>query len=412
MRRGWPDGNTKPRPVDKFLLIARGSAITLAVTLWDLNLRHLRAIALIAEHGSMSRAAQGVNLTQPAITQALARTEALLGATLFERRHDGMVATAAAELLVPRINAALDHIGSHRVTMARLRALLALADAGSYQGASLSTGLSIPSLHRAVKDLSVSLRRALAVRRSNAVFLTEGGVAVARGFRLARIELEAGLAELEALRGNEVRRIVIGAMPLSRARVLPAAVARFLQRHPLVRIAIAEGSRTELVEPLRNGTLDLMVGALRLPLLEGDLEQQALFTDEPVVVARAGHPLCNRSVDMAELARFAWVMPGPGAPLREMWAAMFAEAEREPPPVRVESGSVMTIRQLLIASDFLTLLSRDQIAVELQAGWLAVIAELPAHFRRAIGVTTRASWRPTRVQAEFLADLRAVAGGE
>ncbi len=398
------------------MLNAIGHAITLSVKLWDFNLRHLRAIALIAEFGSMSRAAQGVNLTQPAITQALARTEAILGTTLFERRHDGMVPTPAADLLVPRIVAALEHIGSHRVTMARLRALLALADAGSYQGASLETGLSIPSLHRAIKDLSVSLRRPLAVRRSNAVFLTDGGMIVARGFRLARIELEAGLAELEALRGNEVRRIVIGAMPLSRARVLPAAVARFLQRHPLVRIAIAEGSRAELVEPLRNGTLDLMVGALRQPLLEGDLEQQALFADEPVIVARAGHPLCAKALggagDLAELARYAWVMPGPGAPLRDMWVAMFEEAGMDPPPVRVESGSVMTIRQLLIASDFLTLLSRDQIAVELQADWLAVVDDLPARFRREIGVTTRASWRPTSVQAEFLADLRAVAAGE
>lgn len=377
--------------------------------IWDYNLRHLAAIAQIAELGTMGAAARAVNLTQPALTQALARVESQLGLPLFERRHDGMVPTPAADLIVPRIRAALDHAISPHVTTARLRALLALADSGSYLGASLATGLAVPTLHRAVKDLSLSLRKVLVERRSNAVVLTEAGQALARSFRLARLEIEAGLAEIEALKGREIRRITVGAMPLSRARILPAAVTRFLKRHPLVRIAIAEGARAELVEPLRNGMIDMMIGALRDPLVEPDLVQTPLFQDEPIVVARAGHPLCGASVDLAALAQHAWILPGKGSPLRDSWEAMFADAGRASPPVPVESGSVMTIRQVLIDSDFLTLVSPDQVAVELEANWLVSLGRLPAQFRRQIGLTTRASWRPTSVQAEFLADLVAVA---
>lgn len=377
--------------------------------IWRFNLRHLVAVAEIARGGTIGAAARAVNLTQPALTQALARIEHQLGVALFERRHDGMVPTVAAETLVPRIRAAQTlAIGPH-VTTARLRALLALADAGSYPGASLATGLAVPTLHRAVKDLSLSMRKALVERRSNAVVLTEAGHALARAFRLATLELEAGLAEIEALKGREVRRIVVGAMPLSRARVLPAAVTRFLRAHPGVRIAIAEGSRAELVEPLRGGQIDMMIGALRDPLVEPDLVQTPLFADRPIVVGRVGHPLAGTAPDRAALARFPWILPAPGAPLRQSWAALFAEAGLDEPPVPVESGSVMTIRQVLIASDFLTLVSPDQVAVELEARWLARIADVPDHFRRAIGVTTRASWRPTAVQAQFLADLAAVA---
>ena len=43
--------------------------------IWDLNLRHLRAIAYTAELGTLNAAASAVNLTQPAITQALNRIE-------------------------------------------------------------------------------------------------------------------------------------------------------------------------------------------------------------------------------------------------------------------------------------------------------------------------------------------------
>ena len=77
------------------------------MSIWHLNLRHLAAVAQIARLGTINAAARAVNLTQPAITQALARLEAQLGLPLFERRHDGMAPTPAAELLVPRIEAAL-----------------------------------------------------------------------------------------------------------------------------------------------------------------------------------------------------------------------------------------------------------------------------------------------------------------
>jgi DNA-binding transcriptional LysR family regulator len=337
----------------------------------------------------------------------------MLDAPLFDRRHDGMTVTDAGALLVPRFRGALDHIASPHVTMARFRALIALADAGSYPAASALTGLSIPSLHRAVNDLSLSLRRPLVRRRGKVVMLTDAGVRMARAFRLARVELMAALAELAALKGHETRSIAIGAMPLSRARVLPAAVSRFLRRRPGVRITILEGSRAELIEPLRNGAIDMMVGALRLPLLEADFEQAALFDDRPVVIARAGHPLAGRfstgtGPAMADLARYPWIIAAPGAPLRESWEALFSEQGISLPVVPIESGSVMTIRQLLIDNDFLTLLSPDQVTVELEAGWLCRIETPVTPASRSIGVTTRASWRPTTVQAEFMADLDAV----
>ncbi|MGB5725318.1 MAG: LysR family transcriptional regulator, partial [Parasphingorhabdus sp.] len=74
----------------------------------------------------------------------------------------------------------------------------------------------------------------------------------------------------------------------------------------------------------------------------------------------------------------------------------------------IECGSVITIRQILIESDFLTLLSPDQVAVELEAGWLTKIAEIPKEFIRNIGMTTRTDWRPTAMQAKFITLLEAV----
>ena len=71
-------------------------------------------------------------------------------------------------------------------------------------------------------------------------------------------------------------------------------------------------------------------------------------------------------------------MLAPGTPLRVQWDKMFTDVGLQPPYVPIECGSVMMIRQIMLDSDFLTLLSPDQVAVELEAGWLEVVAELPA----------------------------------
>jgi DNA-binding transcriptional LysR family regulator len=60
---------------------------------FDLNLRHLRALLSIAEKGSITAAADSVSLSQPALTQGLAKLERQFGYTMFERRSGGMVPT-------------------------------------------------------------------------------------------------------------------------------------------------------------------------------------------------------------------------------------------------------------------------------------------------------------------------------
>ena len=374
------------------------------------NIRHYAAFAATVRHGSVTRAARAVNLTQPALTQAIARLEAELGCALFERGASGMTPTEPARLLAPRAEAAIAHVGSPRVTGTQLRAFLALARAGSYAGAAEATGLSAASLHRAVADLAVALGQRLVDKRGRSILLTPQGERRARGFGLAMAELRSGLDEVAAWQGKAAGRIVVGAMPLSRARWLPETILRFHALHPGVGIAVVEGSHAELAGPLRDGEIDLMLGALREAALLEDLAQEPVFEDRPQLVMRAGHPLLAADTPMGpQLAGFPWVLPARDTPLRQYWEAMMRAAGAEPPPVGIECGSVLTVRQLLLGSDALTLLSPAQLAVELEAGVLATLPT-PAPVLRRIGITTREGWRPTAPQAAFVDLLRVVAG--
>lgn len=366
-----------------------------------LNLRHLDAFVAIVRLGSVSAAAGAASLTQPAITQGLARVERQLGVALFDRHAGGMTASPAALGFMPRVEAALAYVASRRVTMAQLTAFVAVARGGSYVSASTATGLAQPSLHRAVRDLSLALGRPLVERRGRGLMLTPAGQRTARGFRLALAELAAGLAEIETLQGLARGRIAIGAMPLARARMLPAIVAAYHRAFPHVEIVIAEGSHAELIEPLRDGDLDLLIGALRDPVPGPDLVQTPLFCDRPVVIGRVDHPLAHAPHEIAHMAGYDWIMPARATPLRAMWEAMFARAGIAAPRVPIECGSVITIRGLLLDSDCLTLLSPDQVAVELAAGLLTTIASPPG-IVRTIGLTARRGWTPTADQQAFI----------
>ncbi|MCX9147391.1 LysR family transcriptional regulator [Erythrobacter sp. WG] len=369
------------------------------------NVRHFAALAATVRHGSLSRAARAVNLSQPALTQAINGLEASLGVALFARGPQGMAPTEPALLLAPRAEAAIAHIGSPRVTGTQLRAFLAVVRAGSYAAAAEATGIAPASLHRAVADLSVALGQRLIDRRGRSLALTPAGERRARGFGLAMAELRAGLAEVAAWQGKAGERIAIGAMPLSRARWLPEAIARFAAAHPQVDIAVHEGSFAELVGPLRDGDIDMTLGALREDTLAPDLTQTAVFEDRPALIMRAGHPLLAQQGDRTEaLFAYPWLMPARETPLRRQWEQMVRALGREVPHVRIECGSVIMIRQLLLAGDGLTLLSPDQVAVELASGVLSALPP-PVPVRRTIGITTRTDWRPTRAQAAFLALL-------
>ena len=65
----------------------------------------------------------------------------------------------------------------------------------------------------------------------------------------------------------------------------------------------------------------------------------------------------------------------------------------------------MVMRALLMASDCLTLLSPEQIGMELRTGMLAIVGRPLDEHVRTIGVTTRRDWRPTAAQRAMLTAL-------
>ena len=63
----------------------------------DLTIRQLRALATLASSGSITAAANKLNLTQPAVTLQLRNLQDLAGLPLIQRTNDGMILTDAGQ---------------------------------------------------------------------------------------------------------------------------------------------------------------------------------------------------------------------------------------------------------------------------------------------------------------------------
>lgn len=392
------------------------------------NLRHLRAFEAVARANSISAASREVFISQPAITQAIAKMERTLEVLLFDRRSDGIFLTEPGRLFHDRVERMLRHLQAgvaeimragarngrgtapnldQLVTGVQLRALIAVSHARNFSLAARALDISQPALHRAARELEHLAGVPLFEKDSRGIALTRPAETLAMQAKLALVEYEKGLEELADWKTAGSGRLVIGTMPLARTFVLPTAIAALTRERPEAQVEVIDGPYEDLLHALRHGDIDLLVGALRNPVPIDDVVQERLFDDPLAVVARAGHPLLQKTrLGIADLARCGWVVPRRGTPTRAQFEHLFADAGLPLPRGLIETGAMTLTRGLLTATDRLTLISLHQIRHEMRWGLLAPLPIDLHHTTRPIGLTIRRDWRPTAAQARFITLLK------
>lgn len=73
-----------------------------------MDIRHLRYFVTVADHGSITRAAEELGIEQPPLSQQIRQLERNLGVQLFERQTRGVALTEIGATLLPRARAILE----------------------------------------------------------------------------------------------------------------------------------------------------------------------------------------------------------------------------------------------------------------------------------------------------------------
>jgi LysR family nitrogen assimilation transcriptional regulator len=77
-----------------------------------MDLRRLRAFVTVAEHGTVSKAAQVLHISQPALSRQIAAFEQELGFSLFQRSGRRLIMTSRADQLLGESRSLLNHVSS------------------------------------------------------------------------------------------------------------------------------------------------------------------------------------------------------------------------------------------------------------------------------------------------------------
>ncbi|SIQ37959.1 DNA-binding transcriptional regulator, LysR family [Rhizobium sp. RU35A] len=382
------------------------------------NLRHLRLFTAVARLKTLTAVAEAWHISQPAVTQAITKLERETGGSLFQRSRHGFFLTPRGHILQHRVDSAfalldpvLEEISPRlktTLTQAQLQALIAVGESENFTLAARRLALAQPTVHRAVTQVEQESARSLFERTAFGILPTRLCQSLIQAARLALYELDQAAAELSEFDGEEAGSVVVGAMPLARSTLLPRALRRFRLEHPTCPVRILDGPYDELLGGLRRGSIDLLVGALRVPAPIGDVVQTPLFHDRLALLAGPGHPLAGRPTPSIEdLLAYPWVVPRTGTPTRDQFETLFTAAGHQPPAPIIESGSLLLIRELLTDGRHLGCLSRHQSQPECEHGLLVALAFPTDHLLRPIGITTRANWRPTRAQKRMMALITA-----
>jgi LysR family transcriptional regulator of gallate degradation len=280
----------------------------------------------------------------------------------------------------------------HRLDSRKLRYFVEATEQGSLNRAASNLRVSQPALSKAIRLLELDLGVSLLERTSEGVRTTPYGRTLYSYAKAVLTNLSHARLQIESLKRNEQRQIVIGTLSTYSGAIIGSALARLQSEGgtvPLVKIV--ERPEVELIAELRRGAFDFVLGLVRGGEHAEGLNERALLFDQRRLIVRAQHPLARlKKVTFAELAQYPWILPSPGTIHRAPMEQMFRDAKLSPPASLIEGGSLQFHVQLILGSDYIVSLSTHAVAPLLKQRQLVILPIALPELHRTIGIITRA----------------------
>lgn len=278
------------------------------VTIWGIEV-----FVAVAEEGSITAAARRLGVSPPAVSQQLAATEAIVGASLFDRAARPFALTPAGQIFRPHAQSILN-------SEAEARASLAQADL------SRLPALRIGMIEDFDAEVTPSLLSALAKGMANTRFLLETGPSHRLLDQLESRALDVVVsAELEGAGADpgwrEVRAVMTDPFVMIRPKLAPEPGGElpfimYSSRHLMGRQIAGHLARQNLRYPTRfeldsyNAILALVAQGVGWTILTPlALHHAGRFLDHLTVTPLEGEPL-SRKITLSSRAGVLGELPG------------------------------------------------------------------------------------------------------
>jgi DNA-binding transcriptional LysR family regulator len=264
-----------------------------------------------------------------------------------------------------------------RLKTRQLLLLIALDDHRNIHRAAEELHMTQPAASKQIKDLEEMLDVKLFERLPRGMEPTMFGETMIRHARMALTSLALAHDDIVALRSGLSGQVEVGVIMTPGMALLPKAIARVKQQAPMLRIGAHMEASNILLDRLKKGTLDFMIGRIR-ENSDGLIYEE--LTEEGVcAVARVGHPLLeSERLELAEIVRQPWILPPSGSILRHRFDMMFRRAGLDTPANVVDTTSLLLITALLSETDSLHVMPSEVARYYAGLGVLGILPiELP-----------------------------------
>lgn len=267
-----------------------------------------------------------------------------------------------------------------------IRALVAVAEAGSFTRAAARLHLSQPALTVQIRRLEEAVGTRLFDRNSRNVALTPAGRELLPLMRKSLHDMECVLRDARALGEGERGTIRIACLPTFAASVLPELVIVMKREVPRVAFDIRDVVASTVNTLVRDEEAD--VGLTGGEVSDPMLEVLHAGVDRLVAVCPREHPLAKqRRVTLDDLVRSPLVLTAPGTSVRAVVDAALGET-CETPDIACEPTYMMTAVAMVRAGLGITILPETAREVRAEPGLVVKPIDHPA-FARPIAIVKK-----------------------
>lgn len=297
-----------------------------------------------------------------------------------------------------------------RIKFRHFQAFVEVARQKSVMRASELLNVSQPAVTKTIRELEEILGVSLVERDGRGIKISRYGEIFLRhaGATMTALRQAVDSVSQEAARlGPPVR---IGALPTVSARIMPRAMASFLSEKTGSAIKIVTGENSVLLEQLRIGDLDLVVGRLAAYEKMMGFSFEHLYSERVRFVVRAGHPLMMEGASIFDrIQAFPVLVPTRNSVIGPI-VAQYLIANGVPHlPIQIETVSDAFGRAYLRSSDAIWIISEGVVASDIADGLLSMLPLDTSDTSGPVGLTIRADMQPSLPLALLMQAIRVTA---
>jgi len=267
-----------------------------------------------------------------------------------------------------------------------LRLFLAVCREGTISGAARAEYLSQPTVSVAISQLERVLDTKLFDRYRKGIELTPAGEALRHRAEAIEQLLVFAERETQLIKENLIGPMTIGGTPGALSILVPRVLDSLVSQHPGFELRVLEAPESDLLDQLRHYSIDLAVVTTGIQETPEEFEELPIIRDPFTLVVGNQNSHLPDKVSLPDLLDARWVLPDAAGGFRRLIEALFINVKCPLPSKAVRSDSLLTTKSIVRDTDYVTILPREVVKTELEAGILRAIDIRNLSFERKVGL--------------------------